>query len=214
MDKLDSRLEQLESASDAVTKYFSSLGGDTLNDDDFIKYCDVETEIVGNLEILRESQYELLKSQNLLEPTAPAVPADLIDALKGLAESQIAAAERQAVAAENAAEKQASAAETQAKALIKHFKSPILEPPSFNPQDCKADPLAWTSFKSKFDHFAKNCVDDESKLSFLFQAVKGDALKVIQGLTCTAENFEPALKLLAEEYSKPAAVQHRLLLKC
>ena len=30
--KLDSRLEQLEIASDAVTKHFTSLGGDIFND--------------------------------------------------------------------------------------------------------------------------------------------------------------------------------------
>ena len=74
--KLDSRLEQLETASDEVTKYFRSLGGDIFNDADFLKYCDLETEIVGNLEILRESHHELLKSQNLLDPPAPAVPSE------------------------------------------------------------------------------------------------------------------------------------------
>ena len=208
--KLDSKLDQLESVSEVVAEYFRSLGGDTFNDNDFIEYLNAETSLTGEIEILRSSYHELLKSQNLLQPPAPAAPpeemvtkADLIDALKGLAQSHI-----------SVAEKQANAAETQAKALIKSFKSPILDVPSFNPVDCKADPLAWTSFKSKFDHFAKNCVDDESKLSFLFQAVKGDALKIIQGLTCTAENYEPALKLLADEYSRPAAVKHRLLLKC
>ena len=183
--KLDSILEQLENTSAAVVQYFSALGGDTVGDGDFISYMSEESSLIGEVEVLLSSFHELLKSQNLFEPPAPIAPlqetvtqAGLLEALKVLAQSQT------------------SAAETQAKALIKHFKSPILDVPSFDPIECKEDPLAWTSFKSKFDHFAQNCVDDESKLSFLFQAVKGDALKVIQGLTCTAENYEPALKLL------------------
>ena len=110
------------------------------------------------------------------------------------------------------AEKQATAAENQAKALVKSFKSPILAVPTFNPNECKGNPLVWTMFKARFNHFSKNCVDDESKLSFLFQAVKGDAVKVIQGLSCTEDNFEIALKLLEDEYNKPAAVKHMLLL--
>ena len=171
---VDTVLDKLETASTAVSDYFASIGADSLDDEEFLNYMNIETTLVGEVEILRDSYFELLKSHGHFAPPAPPAPsedvvtkADLIDALKGLAESQIAAAERQAVAAENAAEKQASAAETQAKALIKHFKSPILDVPSFNPQECKADPLAWTSFKAKFDHFAQNCVDDESKLGFL-----------------------------------------------
>ena len=71
------------------------------------------------------------------------------DPLKSLAQSHISVAEKQAAAAEN-----------QAKALVKSFKSPILDVLTFNPNGCKGNPLVWTVFKAKFIHFSKNCVVD------------------------------------------------------
>ena len=43
--KIDSCLEKLEEASDAVSNYFGSAGGDLLNDSDFGTYRDQETTI-------------------------------------------------------------------------------------------------------------------------------------------------------------------------
>ena len=208
---IDTELDRLKTASAAVSDYFASIGVDSLDDEEFLNYMNIETTLTGEMEIIRDSYFELLKSHGHFPPTpAPAAPpeemvtkADLIDALKGLAQSHI-----------SVAEKQASAAETQAKALAKSFKSPILAVPVFNPVECRNDPLAWTSFWAKFDHFSKNCPDDESKLGFLLQAVTGDALKLIKDLTCTDENFKVAKKLLEEEYNKPNAVKFMLLLKC
>ena len=40
--KLDSKLDQLESASEAVAEYFRFLGGDTCNNNDFIEYLSEE----------------------------------------------------------------------------------------------------------------------------------------------------------------------------
>ena len=72
--KLDSILEQLENTSAAVVEYFSSLGGDTVGDGDFISYMSEESSLIGEVEVLLSSYHELLKSQNLLEPPAPVAP--------------------------------------------------------------------------------------------------------------------------------------------
>ena len=97
--KLNSKLEQLETASEAVSEYFCTLGGDHSNDSDFLDYRNEETTLTGELEILRSSYHELLKSRGHFAPPAPAAPpeemvtkADLIDALKGLAQSHISVA--------------------------------------------------------------------------------------------------------------------------
>ena len=44
--KIDSCLEKLEEASDAVSDLFGRAGGDYLNDEDFKTYCDEETTIM------------------------------------------------------------------------------------------------------------------------------------------------------------------------
>ena len=89
--KIDSYLSQLDIASIAISDYFSAAGGDALKDVDFLSYQDEETTITGEIEILREYHIELLKSHNLLAPSAPpeetVTQSSLLEALKVLAES-------------------------------------------------------------------------------------------------------------------------------
>ena len=61
--RIDGRVEQLEIATEAVSAYFSKMGGDPLNDSSFIEYCNIETNIIGEIEILRESYHDLLKTR-------------------------------------------------------------------------------------------------------------------------------------------------------
>ena len=54
----------------------------------FDDYCDIETSINGEIEILREGYHDLLKSKGLLQPaTPPVLQADLVQALKSLTDS-------------------------------------------------------------------------------------------------------------------------------
>ena len=92
----------MEKASDAISTYFGSVGGDNINDSDFIHYLNEETTLTGKVEILRPSHHELLKTQGLLTPPAPpeetVTQSSLIEVLKVLAQSQTSAAETQAKA--------------------------------------------------------------------------------------------------------------------
>ena len=178
--RIDGRLEQLELATEAVSAYFSKMGGDPLNDSSFIEYCNIETNIIGEIEILREGYHDLLKEKGLLDvvPPKPEVTqADLVEAVKSLAEST---------------GKHASATEAQAKAVLHHHSMPELPMPIFNPFDCKSNPLAQSKFWQKFEIFIIDCVDDKSKLGFLMSAVKGDAYNIIKNLKCTDANFNVA----------------------
>ena len=88
--RIDGRVEQLEIATEAVSAYFSKMGGDPLNDSSFIEYCNIETNIIGEIEILRESYHDLLKNKGLLNIAVPKHElshADLVDAVKSLADS-------------------------------------------------------------------------------------------------------------------------------
>ena len=77
--RIDGRVEQLEIATEAVSAYFSKMGGDPLNDSSFIEYCNIETNISEEIEILRESYHDLLKNKGLLQPATPPVfQADLV----------------------------------------------------------------------------------------------------------------------------------------
>ena len=69
-ERIEVRVEKerdlLESASKAVTSYFCKMGGDPLNDSGYDHYCDTGTNIIGEIEILRESYHELIKNKGLL----------------------------------------------------------------------------------------------------------------------------------------------------
>ena len=200
--KIDSWLEHLEKADAAVSEYFSEVGGSTLEDKEFHAYCDAATDITGEVEILREGYRELLKDKGLLGPAVapdPVSQKELVAALKTLAESS---------------GRHATATEKQALAAIQHHKTPVLPLPSFNPTQCKGDPLAWSSFWTKFELFGESCIDDKARLGFLYTAVQGDAYKLIKNLQCTAENYEVAKKILDEHYNRTNAVREMLLLKC
>ena len=71
--KIDSRVEQSENATIAVSSYFRKLGGDPLNDSGYDDYCDTATNIIGEIEILREGYHDLLKNKGLLQPATPPV---------------------------------------------------------------------------------------------------------------------------------------------
>ena len=52
--RVDIERDVLQTASKAVSSYFCKMGGDPLNDSGFDNYCDTETNIIGEIEILRE----------------------------------------------------------------------------------------------------------------------------------------------------------------
>ena len=86
--RVENERDLLESASKAVTSYFCKVGGDPLNDAGYDNYCDTATNIIGEIEILRDSYNDLLKNKGLLQPaTPPVLQADLVQALKSLADS-------------------------------------------------------------------------------------------------------------------------------
>ena len=47
------------------------MDGDPLNDAGFDDYCDTETNIIGEIEILRESYHELLEDKGLIKIVQP-----------------------------------------------------------------------------------------------------------------------------------------------
>ena len=61
--RVDSERELLNNAFKAVSSYFRKMGGDPLNDSGFDDYCDTETNIIGEIEILRDSYHDLLKAK-------------------------------------------------------------------------------------------------------------------------------------------------------
>ena len=134
----------MEAASSAVSNYFGSAGGEFLNDTDFKTYCDQETTIMGEIEIIRESYRDLLKDKNLLGPTTVEAP-EFLEAIKTLAQNS----------------------GLQAAAIAQHHKTPVLPLPSFDPAQCKGDPVAWSSFWTIFELFIENCLDDKAKIAFL-----------------------------------------------
>ena len=86
--KIDGKLEELCVACEAVTSYFIRMGGDPLADSSFENYCDIATNITGEIEILIEGYHDVIKSKGLLQPVAtPVSQTELVNAIKTLAES-------------------------------------------------------------------------------------------------------------------------------
>merc|ERR1711989_262385 len=85
-----------------------------------------------------------------------------------------------------------------------------MELPTFNPNDSKGNPLAWTNFWNKFENFSR----DKSRLGFLVSAVSGNALNLIQNLEVVNENFEVAKGILEKHYHRSNATREKLLLAC
>ena len=106
--RIDSKVEQLEAANEAVSSFFSKMGGNPLEDSDFDTYYDTATTLTGEIEILREAYYDLLNTKGLLKPEPTATP-ELLDILKTLSDAQKVSADAQKVSAET----QKSAIETQ-----------------------------------------------------------------------------------------------------
>ena len=81
--RIDVLVDRLQEASESVSSYFTKVGGDPMNDNGFDQYCDVATNLTGEIEILRESYHDILKTKGLIQPAAPLVgQSDLINALK------------------------------------------------------------------------------------------------------------------------------------
>ena len=198
--RVDNIVDRLQTASEAVTAYFCKVGGDPLNDSGYDGYCDSATNVIGEVEILRDSYHDLLKNKGLLQPTKPPVlQADLVEALKSLADST---------------GEQAKATQAQANAALHHHKVPEMASPIFNPAESKNNPLAWANFWQRFALFAVDCVDDKSRMGFLQDAVKGDAFGLIKNLKCTDQNFKVAKDLLEKYYNKPNSIREKILLQC
>ena len=198
--RVESFRDQLETASQAVSSYFRKMGGDPLNDSGFDDYCDTETSIIGEIEILRESYNALLKNKGLLQPaTPPVLQADLVQALKSLADST---------------GKHAEATQAQTNASLHHHKVPEMPMPTFNPAECKNNPLAWSNFWQRFEMFTIDCVDDKSRMGFLLSAVKGDAFNIINNFKCTEANYNKAKESLEHHYNKSETIRELLLLQC
>ena len=66
--KIVRELDKLESASTAVAEFFSVSGVDSLDDEEFLNYMNVATTLTGEVEILRDSYYELLKDHGHFAP--------------------------------------------------------------------------------------------------------------------------------------------------
>ena len=65
---VDTVLDKLETASVAVSDYFASIGVDSLDDEEFLNYMNIETTLRGEVEVLRDSYFELLKSHGHFAP--------------------------------------------------------------------------------------------------------------------------------------------------
>ena len=139
--KIDSRQEQLEAATGAVSVYLTKVGGDPTNDSGFDSYCEVGINIMDEIDILREEYFAQLKSKGLLQATEASVSqSDLVNAMKTLAESSgkhAAATENQTSAMKAIAESSAK----QALASIQHHKVPTMNLTIFNPAECRGNPL-------------------------------------------------------------------------
>ena len=198
--KIDSKVDELDVASKAVFQYFINQGGDPMDDTEFDEYCNAETNITGQIEILRESIHDNLESKGMLQPVAvPLTQTVLLDAIKTLAEST---------------GQQATATEKQALAALHHHKVPPMSMPIFNPSECRNNPLGWSTFWQKFELFTIDCLDDKSRLGFLMSAVRGDAFSIIKNIKCTEANYAVAKGLLEKQYNKSDSIREQLLLSC
>ena len=199
--EIEEEVVQLTAIDKKIATWYVGQGG-LINDSSYAEYNWVKTKLLSDLTAKRDTYHELLKSKGLLPVVAteePVSQAELVAALKTLAEST---------------GKHAAAAEKQALAAIQHHKTPVLPLPTFDPARCKGDPLAWSSFWTKFELFGESCPDDKARLGFLYTAVLGDGYKLIKNLQCTADNFAVARQILEEQYNRTHAIRELLLLKC
>lgn len=76
-------------------------------------------------------------------------------------------------------------------------------------------PLEYHTFISKFNNLIglRTDIKTTTKFTYLFTYLKGYALKLVQHLQITAENYQVALDLLAVEFLNKGAIIHDLLAK-
>ena len=65
---IDTELDRLKTASAAVSDYFASIGVDSLDDEEYLNYMNIATTLTGEVEIIRDSYYELLQSHGHYTP--------------------------------------------------------------------------------------------------------------------------------------------------
>jgi hypothetical protein len=83
-----------------------------------------------------------------------------------------------------------------------HVQLPKLEISKFS-----GDFLAWRPFHEQF----RAAIGDTdlpavSKLTYLLSYLEGDARNALSGMSCTAENYEVALKILKERFGNPSVL--------
>ena len=91
------------------------------------------------------------------------------------------------------------ASKRQADALV-IARGPKVKQPEFEPKGDINDYLSYKDFKSKFQYFTKDIIDDKDRLQFLLSSVKGAAYEAIKGLTINQANFAVALNKLDKKY--------------
>ena len=165
--KIDEQIKVYEAASNAVATWFTKNGGDNLNDSGYKAYRVKAVKILNELEVARENYHDLLEDKGLIkivQPKAEVSQKDLVEALKSLADST---------------GKHAEATQAQTKASLHHHKVPEMAMPTFNPAECRNNPLAWSNFWQRFELFTVDSLDDKSRMGFLLSSVKEDAFAII-----------------------------------
>ena len=105
-----------------------------MNDPGYKAYRVKGVKILNELELVREDYHDLLKDKgclNIEQPKPEVSQSDLVEALKSLADSS---------------GKHAEATQAQTKASLHHHKVPEMAMPTFNPAECRNNPLAWSNF--------------------------------------------------------------------
>ena len=228
---LDSEIANLMSVNKQIDTWFIKEGGDIMEDADYAVYRDTTINLLQNVEESRDKFSSILQEKGLFPATPAPVSAGMESVLQQLAEAQ----HQQAVAQEKQAEAQRQQAEALAlrdkqqleaqqqhaealkrqaealKASISGHKIPEMTQPTFDPAQTRNEPIAFKKFLARFELFCRDCPDDLRRLAFLQSSCRGDAYKLIKGLSLTEANYGNAMQILKENYSKPTKILDKLL---
>ena len=156
--KIDDAVDELESKSKAIACIFRKAGGDVMQDSDYIDYCKIEVSLGNELDVARDNYIAILETHGLWQKAPIPGNADLMATLKTMAEQSV----QQAAAAKA----QADATKAQTEAIKAHHKVPEMKQPTFDPAQCRNDPIAYANFFDRFEIFAEECSDDKARLGF------------------------------------------------